>query len=98
MSLRTTYLVAYDISSPARLRKVFEVCKAFGEHLQLSVFRCDLSPADLIRLKMALNEVLHMRQDQVLFVNVGPLDGRSSEAFETLGRALDERVVGAKIV
>ena len=38
------YLVTYDISCPRRWRKVYRIMHAFGEHVQLSVFRCDLTP------------------------------------------------------
>jgi len=39
---RRVYIVAYDISHPKRLRRVFRTMKVYGQHLQLSVFRCDL--------------------------------------------------------
>ena len=96
--MRTRYLVTYDVCHPTRLRKVFEICKSFGDHLQLSVFRCDLSKADLIRMKSALKDVLHMREDQVLFVDVGPPGGRAGEAFEAMGLPLEPPSTGAKIV
>jgi CRISPR-associated protein Cas2 len=43
-------LVTYDISSPKRWRLVFETLHGFGEHVQLSVFRCDLTPQRLVRI------------------------------------------------
>ena len=42
--MRRLYLVAYDICDPKRLRKVFKTMRGFGEHLQFSVFQCDLTP------------------------------------------------------
>ena len=44
--MRTTYLVCYDIANDKRLRRVFKVCKNYGDHLQFSVFECDLNPAE----------------------------------------------------
>ena len=44
--MRTTYLVCYDISNDRRLRKVFKTCRNYGDHLQYSVFECDLSEAE----------------------------------------------------
>ena len=35
-----TYLVAYDISNPKRLRKVARTCEDFGLRRQFSVFFC----------------------------------------------------------
>ena len=49
-----SYLITYDISSPDRLRKVYQTLLGYGEHLQLSVFRCDLTGVRLVELRMLL--------------------------------------------
>lgn len=36
-------LIAYDITDPARLRKVANVCKDYGVRIEYSVFECDLN-------------------------------------------------------
>jgi CRISPR-associated endonuclease Cas2 len=41
--MRNTYLVCYDITDDKRRDRVFKVCKNHGEHLQFSVFECDLN-------------------------------------------------------
>ena len=48
-----TYLVSYDIADPKRLKTVFKVMKGWGDHLQFSVFRCDLNPRELVELRGA---------------------------------------------
>ena len=63
-----TYLVAYDISSPKRLRKVARTCEDFGLRKQFSVFFCRLCATDLVRLKSRLYDVINLDQDQVLFI------------------------------
>jgi CRISPR-associated protein Cas2 len=83
--MRTTYIVTYDICDPKRLRKAFKVCKAHGVHLQLSVFECDLSEADLVKLKYQLAGIIHATEDQVLFVELGPTASRGSRVIESLG-------------
>ena len=40
-----TYLVAYDIANPKRLRKVATACEDFGSRRQYSVFACRLTAA-----------------------------------------------------
>jgi CRISPR-associated protein Cas2 len=85
--MRQRYLVTYDISDPARLRKVFKLMKGYGRHLQLSVFRCDLSRMALATMKGELNALIHAQEDQVLIIDVGPTEGRGGEVFESLGRA-----------
>ncbi|MBI3183284.1 MAG: CRISPR-associated endonuclease Cas2 [Myxococcales bacterium] len=87
--MRQRYLVTYDICDPRRLRRVFKVMKGFGEHLQLSVFRCDLSKMALVMMKVALREEIES-EDQVLIIDIGPTEGRGAEVFESLGRAYVE--------
>ena len=57
MDLRC-YVVTYDISSPRRWRKVFRAMHGFGEHIQLSVFRCDLTPLQQAVMKRTLDELI----------------------------------------
>lgn len=90
--MRQRYIVTYDIADPARLRKVFRLLKGYGEHLQLSVFRCDLTSLTLAKMKAELTAEIHAQHDQVLIVDVGPAEGRGAEVFESLGKAyVDER-------
>ena len=85
--MRQRYIVTYDISDPARLRKVFKLLKGFGRHLQLSVFRCDLSAMMLATMKAEVNALIHAQEDQVLIIDIGPTEGRGAEVVESLGRA-----------
>ena len=78
-----SYLVAYDISDPNRLRKVARVCEDFGVRKQLSVFLCRLSATDFVRLRARLYDVLNLEQDQVLFI---PVCGKCVEQMEAMGR------------
>lgn len=92
------YIVTYDVCEAKRLRKVFKVLKGFGQHIQFSVFRCDLARIDLARLEAALREVINAKEDQVLFIDIGPAEGRSVEAVQSLGRAYSVDENGPVIV
>src|SRR5262249_3626880 len=81
-----SYLVAYDIANPKRLRRVARTCEDFGLRRQFSVFFCRLAAADLIRLKARLYDIIDLDQDQVLFV---PLCARCASAIEALGRPIE---------
>jgi CRISPR-associated protein Cas2 len=88
-----TYVVAYDICHPKRLRKVAQICEDFGLRRQYSVFLCRLTATDLVRLKSQLYDLIHFQADQVMFV---PICDRCARQIETLGRpteALDARDV-----
>ena len=94
--MRRDYLVTYDISDPKRLRLVYRVMLAFGDHIQLSVFRCALSASELQGLKERLHKAISHTEDQVLFVELGPLPERAPR-IEPLGRAYG-RVAGSRVL
>ena len=83
--MRTTYLVSYDIADDKRLRKVFNTCRDFGDHLQYSVFECDLNPSEKIELEGALGRIIQHDEDQVLFVDLGPAEKRGQRVITALG-------------
>jgi CRISPR-associated protein Cas2 len=81
-----SYIVAYDISDPRRLRKVARACEDFGLRRQYSVFLCRLTACNLVRLKSRLYDVINLDQDQVLFI---PLCSRCASEIEALGRPIE---------
>lgn len=83
--MRTTYLVCYDIADAKRLRQVFKTCKNYGDHLQFSVFECDLNPPEKATFEAELSEIIHDTEDQVIFVTLGPAEGRGDRAITALG-------------
>ncbi len=87
--MRRLYIVSYDISHPKRLRKVFKTLKGFGDHLQLSVFRCDIDDSQRIRLEAKLRDIIEPAEDQVIFVDLGLTDGRR-HVIASLGRPVLE--------
>lgn len=84
--MRNSYIVTYDIADPKRLRLVFKAMRAWGDHLQLSVFECQLARLDLVRLREQLAAIIHQDQDQVLFVDLGPAEGRGDRVISALGK------------
>jgi CRISPR-associated protein Cas2 len=96
--MRQRYIVTYDIADPRRLRLVFKLLKGFGEHLQLSVFRCDLTAMRLAQMKAALIDIIHAQEDQVLIVDVGPTEGRGAEVVVSLGKAYVEEARKPNVV
>jgi CRISPR-associated protein Cas2 len=84
--LRAVYLVCYDICESRRLRLVYKTMRGYGDHLQFSVFRCELSARERAELIGALASVINHDEDQVLIVDLGPADGRAAECFFALGK------------
>lgn len=67
--------MAYDIADEVRLRKVRDIVSGHGSTLQYSVFLCDLSKQELLDLKMSLREVVHQREDRIIFIDLGDAAG-----------------------
>jgi CRISPR-associated protein Cas2 len=84
---RTNYIVTYDITDPKRLRKVFNACKDYGLHLQLSVFECDLTPAEKIDFESRLLGLIDREKDQVLLISLGPSESRGERVITSLGQS-----------
>jgi CRISPR-associated protein Cas2 len=85
--MRQTYIVSYDVCDPKRLRKVFKTLRGWGDHLQLSVFRCELNHRELVELRSLLAAIINHAEDQVMFVDVGPVEGRGSTSIAAIGKA-----------
>jgi len=83
--MRTTYLVCYDVADDKRLRHTFKTCRNFGDHLQYSVFECDLNASEKIELETELALIINHDEDQVLFVALGPAEGRGDRVITALG-------------
>lgn len=74
------WLVIYDIRKDRRRRKVFDVLRGFGDHVQYSVFRCVVSPEAYVRMEAEVAAFIHHRDDQVMFVPLGdPVHGKMPE-------------------
>jgi CRISPR-associated protein Cas2 len=59
------YVVAYDIRSDRRRRKVLAALKNYGLPVQLSVVECELDAYRLDCMKQQLRELINPRTDRV---------------------------------
>ena len=76
---------------------MFKVMKGFGQHIQLSVFRCDLTASEVLLMKADLENEIDPREDQVLIADLGPSNGQSLRV-ESIGRPHHDEPRGAKIL
>lgn len=81
------YFVTYDITDDPRRTAVYKMLRGFGDHLQYSVFRCDLTDRRRIELVAALHDLIDHTTDQVLMIDLGPVDGRASICVSSIGRS-----------
>ena len=85
--MRKSYLVCYDIRDDKRLARVAKAMRGFGDRIQYSIFECQFNAADLVRCRVALSDIINQRDDQVLFVDLGPAEGRGDRVITSLGQA-----------
>lgn len=69
-------LVTYDVATttPAgrrRLRRVARACKDLGQRVQLSVFECDVEPAQWVALRARLLAEIDPTTDSLRFYQLG---------------------------
>ena len=96
--MRLLYVVAYDVRDDKRLRRVFKLMRGYGDHLQYSVFRCELSDRERVELIEKLAGAIKHDEDQVLFFPLGPAAGQREVAVQAIGLAYQPREHGPLIV
>jgi CRISPR-associated protein Cas2 len=96
--MRKTFLVCYDIRNDRRLARVAKAMRGFGDRIQYSIFECQFNAVDLVKCRAALGEIIHHKQDQVLFVDLGPVEGRGDRVITSLGQAYSRLDAPAIIV
>src|SRR5205085_6374488 len=73
------YLVAYDISSPKRWRRVQKAVRRLCQREQLSVFVCRGTAARIARLEKELRGVMHPKEDRLMVVDLGPAESANEK-------------------
>ena len=96
--MRRCYLVCYDICDEKRLRQVFKIMKSYGEHWQYSIFFCVLKPIDRVRMQGDLEDVMNLKQDQVLVIDLGENQDTARAATTVLGQALGGMDMGMMVI
>ena len=84
--MQNRYIVTYDITDDTRRTAVYKALRGFGDHLQYSVFRCDLSERRRAELAGTLHDLIDHATDQILIIDLGPVDGRAAVCVSSIGR------------
>jgi CRISPR-associated protein Cas2 len=92
---RSRLLVAYDVASDSRRAAVFKLLNDFGDWVQFSVFLCEVSDREEVELRSRLTQTIHVQEDSVVLVALGPSSSDIGQRLETLGkpRVLKERTL-----
>jgi CRISPR-associated protein Cas2 len=64
-------VVSYDIHDDKRRNRIHKVLKNFGDRIQFSVFECDLTKEQILRMQHALERIIKEDdQDSVRFYHL----------------------------
>ena len=83
---RRRYLITYDIAQDRRRDRVFRALRDAGDHVQLSVFLCELNDRERVVLRGRLETLIHHTEDQILTVDLGPATTPHDQMISSLGR------------
>lgn len=83
---RNHFLVAYDIADDGRRNEVFQTCRDFGNHVQYSVFLCELDAREVVVLRETLRAIIQHGEDQVMIVDLGRATHSVLDQMEVLGQ------------
>jgi CRISPR-associated protein Cas2 len=89
--MRKRYLIAYDVADDKRRTGVFKLLMGNGDHVQFSVFLCDLNDRELAELKGRLAQTVNQRQDQVIVLDLGAADQELQAKLLCIGKSYEPR-------
>ena len=79
-------LITYDVDTVSemgqkRLRQVARICKDYGQRVQNSVFECEVTEAQYVKLKDALSAVMGKSLDSIRFYHLNKNENRRVETM-----------------
>lgn len=83
--MRNRFIVSYDVADQKRLRTVFNLMKGYGDHLQLSVFICELSLKEKAILLWRLEEIINHNEDSIIIAGIGSAESNTHKKLEFIG-------------
>jgi CRISPR-associated protein Cas2 len=81
-------LITYDVSvltkaGQKRLRHIAKTCLNYGMRVQNSVFECEITPDQWVKLKAELLDIYHQNEDSLRFYILGSKGKQKIEHFGT---------------
>lgn len=89
--MRRYVLVTYDIADEKRLRRMFKLLRGYGDHVQYSIFLCQLTDKDMVVLKEKMKDIINHKQDQAILIGLGSVEGKRDshpESWQVIGMRL----------
>jgi CRISPR-associated protein Cas2 len=84
-------MIAYDVADDKRRTRVFNTLTDHGDHVQYSVFFCELSPQEWAGLRAVLADLIHVGEDQIIVLDLGDIQNPLENILDCLGKAYNPR-------
>ena len=79
-------MIAYDVADDKRRNRVFDTLTDHGEHVQFSVFFCELNDQEWARLRGMLTDLIDAQADQVIVLDLGDVVNPLENILDCLGK------------
>ncbi len=80
------HLIAYDIASAKRLRRVARICEDYGVRVEKSVFECNLDDCRFQEFWLKLESIVQ-ETDSIINYPIGLIDRRKITTLGNVERA-----------
>ena len=96
--MRKRYIVSYDIRDPKRLNRTYKKMRGYGDHLQYSVFLCELSDKEKILMVSDISDIINLSEDSVIIFDLGSIESPAGKKINTIGKTTEIRERSAIII
>jgi CRISPR-associated protein Cas2 len=83
---RRHYLCTYDVADDKRRTKLFDALMDRGEHVQYSVFLCELNEPERAELVALSRDLIHEDEDQLIILDLGSSSLDLSQSLSCVGK------------
>jgi CRISPR-associated protein Cas2 len=61
------FVISYDVPEDKRRTKIHKILKSYGQWMQFSLFECDLTEKEYVKLRSRLDKLIKPEQDSIRF-------------------------------
>ncbi|MAX23380.1 MAG: CRISPR-associated endonuclease Cas2 [Phycisphaeraceae bacterium] len=84
---RRHYVITYDVSDDKRRNRIFKTLYDHGDHVQFSVFVCQLTKRERVDLMAKLTHIVNHKEDQIMLIDLGTAQTDCRTLIQTVGKA-----------
>lgn len=86
-------VLVYDIADDKRRIKLFKTLEGYGIPVQFSVFECELSEEDFVRMKYKIERIIKGDEDSVIYYELCPRCWSRTERLGIRKKVMPEGII-----